>query len=109
VVFVMVRRDDSLLPTAWKRHDRAAVRRFEHLEGEDVGGRAERDLPPVEAEDAIPAAGQLDVVGGDQHSATLLGKLSEESFEPGLARNIDAREGLVEQEDWSVLDERTRG
>ena len=53
---------------------RLAVGLLEHLGAQHVGGRPERDLAPVEAQHALPAAGLRDLVRGDQQRAALAGQ-----------------------------------
>ena len=91
---------------ARERDDLRAVGLLEHRPGQRLGRRAERDLAPVEAEDAVPAARLLEVVRRDQDAAALASQLVEKAFEQVGARLVDARERLVEEEDRRVLDER---
>ncbi len=60
----------------------------------------------VEAEDEIPAARLLQVVGGDHQAAALGGKLGEQLGQQLLARLVDPAVRLVEEHDRPVLDKR---
>src|SRR5215510_13511775 len=92
---VVVRgQDGGRLLRAGKRDDGAAVRRLERGACEGLRGLAERDLTPVEAEDAIEAGGLLDVVRGDHDAPPLGRELQDELVEQFLARQVDNREGL---------------
>ncbi len=73
-----------------------------------VAGGAERDLHAVEAQDAIPRARLLDVVGGHQQAAALGGEIVEQRAQALGAGRVHARERLVEQQQRGVLDERPR-
>src|SRR5205085_6078908 len=107
---VVVRREDDgrLAPLARQRDDLAAVGLLEHVAGERLRGRAERDLAAVEAEHAVEAARLLEVVGRDEEAASLGRELAEQALEELRARPVDARERLVEEERRGVLDERPR-
>src|SRR5439155_7900764 len=107
---VVVRREDADRegPLAGKRHELPAVGLLEDLPRERLGRRAERDLPPVQAEHAVERPCLLEIVRGDDQRAPLRGQVREELLEDLCARLVDAGEGLVEEEHRRVLDERPR-
>ena len=69
-------------------------------------GAPEGDLLAVQADDAIPAAGLLDVVRGDQQDPALRPQLTEHGLDPRGAGGVDARQRLVEQQHAGVLEQR---
>ena len=91
---------------AVQQHDLRAVGGLEHGVRQRVGRRAVRDLLAAQAQDAIPAARLLDVVGGDQQHAALGAQVVEDPHDRLLAGLVDSRERLVEQQHAGVLDER---
>src|SRR5437588_11776678 len=102
-VVLVVMRWKNRCRRARERHDLAAVGLLEDRPGERLLRRPERDLAPVQAEDAVEAAGLLEVVRRDEKPATLVGKVAEEPLEEVRARLVDARERLVEEEHRRVL------
>ncbi len=76
----------------------------DHLLGEGLGRRAERNHALVQAEHQVKvAAGALQVVGGDQDRPAAVAPALEESLHRRVGRGIQPREGLVEQQDLCVL------
>src|SRR3954469_2899980 len=84
----------------------AAVGGLEGSGREDLARGPERDLPAVEAEHAVPRPGLVGVVGRHEQRAPLRPQRVEEGLDPRGARRVDARQGLVEQQDAGVLHER---
>ena len=74
--------------------------------GERLGGRPERDLPAVEAENLVPGAAWSRSCVAIRIPRALGGELGQELLEQLGARLVDARERLVEEQDRRVLDER---
>src|SRR4051794_11923319 len=106
----------SVVVIGGEQHTLAGARQGDH--GAAVGGRerfprecllgcAERDLAAVKAEDEIPRAHLVDVVGRDEQAATVGRQVAEQSLEPGRADGIEPVERLVEQKQLGVLHERT--
>jgi hypothetical protein len=90
-------------------HDQlAAVGRLDRRAVERLGGRAERDLPAVQAEHEVEAARPLDVVARYEQRAALGAQLLEDRVDQLSAGRVDPGERLVEQEHGAVLDERAR-
>src|SRR5436190_6974927 len=79
--------------------DRAAVGRLQGGEVEDLGRIAERHLPTVEAQDRVEAVRLLEVVPGDDDSATAGRQPGDQRLELGGTRCVEARERLVEEEE----------
>src|SRR5690242_14186746 len=100
----MVRREQGRL--AGEGDDLAAVGRLEDGPGQRLLRRPERDLAAVQAQDAVEAAGLLQVVRRDEEGATLTREVDEEPLEEVGTRLVDARERLVEEQHRRVLDER---
>ena len=70
------------------------------------GGRAERDLAPVQAEHEVVAAGALDVVARHEQRSSLGAQLGEHRVDQLGAGGVHARERLVEQQHGRVLHQR---
>ena len=108
-VIVVVRGQDAsrrpAIGAVADRHDRPAVGGLEHRPRED-SGRAERDLPAIQAEHPVEAARLVDVVGRDEHAAALGGEAVDQRGQHAGAGRIDARERLVEQREARILHER---
>src|SRR5436190_22881745 len=102
----MVRRQDPTAAIAGELDDRAPIGRLEYLAGQDLVRRSEGHLPAVEAEDSIPAPRLLHVMGGDQGRPPLAREPGEQRFEPFRAGGVKAAEGLIEEDDSGILDQR---
>ena len=70
--------------------------------------RTERHLPPVEAQDEVPASRLLDIVCRDQDGPPLVGEPIHQCHQPLHASLVHAGERLVQQHHPRVLNERTR-
>src|SRR3954464_709592 len=103
----MVGRQNPAPPGSGDLDDLAAVGGFEHAPVEGLGRGAGGDLAAVEAEDRVPAPSLLEVVGGDHYRPTLSGEGRDQPVEQLRAGPVEPGEGLVEEQDPRVLDERT--
>jgi hypothetical protein len=104
-VVVVVWGEDGAGARAGQLDDRAAVGRFEDRDVQRRLRRAGGDLAAVEAEHLVGAAGLLEVVGGDDDGAALVGQRPDQRFQALGAGAVEAGEGLVEEQDLGVLDE----
>jgi hypothetical protein len=91
-----------------EHHDRTSVGGLEHWHGEHLRRWTERDLPPVEAEDDVPSARLIDVVGGDQDGAPLGREAVDQLHQAFDVSLVHTGEGLVEQQHLRVLNESAR-
>src|SRR4051812_46422648 len=103
---VVMRGQDAVAADVREGDDRSPIGALEHLAGQRRGGRAEGDLPAVEAQHEVPRLRLLDVVGGDEQPAALDAELAQQPLEQRRARAVEPAEGLVEQQHGRVLDER---
>src|SRR6476646_10653208 len=85
--------------------DCAGVGGFEHLTIKDALRLSEGDLAFVEAEHGVPPPRLSEVVCRDDDPAPLGRQLSDQGLEALARRNVEAREGLVEEQELGVLDQ----
>src|SRR6476661_3118772 len=95
--------EDSQAAAVRDLHDRASVGGLQHSQVEDLAGRPEGDLSPVEADDEVPAPSLFEIVGGNQDSASLACKVSDQGLKPVRAGCVEPGEGLIEQQQASIL------
>src|SRR5690242_9152147 len=92
---VMVVRGQDRAAAAGDLDDRPAVGRFQHRAIEHPGGWADGDLAAIEAEDRVPAARLLEVVGGDDDAVAFSSQGRDQLLQALGGWPVEAGEGLI--------------